>query len=51
MFCFLNRKDYSLFVGDLGPDVDDLTLFDAFVTRYKTVKLAKGVLNLFFFKK
>lgn len=37
-----HRKDYSLFVGDLGDDVDDLALFDAFVVRYKTVKLAKG---------
>ncbi|XP_042903848.1 tRNA selenocysteine 1-associated protein 1 [Parasteatoda tepidariorum] len=34
---------YSLFVGDLSPEVDDLTLFDAFLAHYKTVKLAKVI--------
>ncbi|KAG8198901.1 hypothetical protein JTE90_015113 [Oedothorax gibbosus] len=41
------EKDYSLFVGDLGEDVDDLALFDAFVARYKTVKLAKVIYDNF----
>jgi len=36
-------QNYSLFVGDLGLDVDDLALFDAFCSRYKTVKLAKVI--------
>ncbi|KFM61470.1 tRNA selenocysteine 1-associated protein 1, partial [Stegodyphus mimosarum] len=42
-----SQKDYSLFVGDLSPEVDDLALFDAFVTRYKTVKLAKVIYDNF----
>ncbi|GIY63275.1 tRNA selenocysteine 1-associated protein 1 [Caerostris darwini] len=37
------QKDYSIFVGDLSPEVDDLALFDAFLARYKTVKLAKVI--------
>ncbi|GFQ79892.1 tRNA selenocysteine 1-associated protein 1-like [Trichonephila clavata] len=41
------QKDYSLFVGDLGPEVDDLALFDAFLARYKTVKLAKVIYDNF----
>ncbi|GBM53471.1 tRNA selenocysteine 1-associated protein 1 [Araneus ventricosus] len=41
------QKDYSLFVGDLSPEVDDLTLFDAFLARYKTVKLAKVIYDNF----
>ncbi|CAL1272084.1 unnamed protein product [Larinioides sclopetarius] len=41
------QKDYSLFVGDLSPEVDDLALFDAFLARYKTVKLAKVIYDNF----
>ncbi|XP_054709927.1 tRNA selenocysteine 1-associated protein 1-like [Uloborus diversus] len=41
------QKDYSIFVGDLALEVDDLALFDAFAARYKTVKLAKVIYDNF----
>lgn len=34
-------------MGDLSPEVDDLALFDAFLARYKTVKLAKVIYDNF----
>ncbi len=36
------EKDYSIWVGDLTPDVDDLALYKFFSTRFQTVKSAKG---------
>ncbi|KAJ3146224.1 hypothetical protein HDU89_006365 [Geranomyces variabilis] len=35
--------EYSLFVGDLGPDVTDYMLLQAFLPRYLTCKSAKVV--------
>lgn len=34
-------NDYSMFVGDLGPEVTDPILLAAFSGTYQTVKLAK----------
>ena len=36
------EKDYSVWVGDLTPDVDDLSLFKFFSARFQSVKSAKG---------
>ena len=35
--------EYSIFVGDLGPDVDDLLLYQMFASRYSSCKTAKVV--------
>ncbi len=35
-------KDFSLWIGDLSPDVDDYTLYKGFASRYPSVRLAKG---------
>jgi RNA recognition motif-containing protein len=35
-------RDYSLWIGDLSPDVDDYTLYKGFASRYPSVRLAKG---------
>jgi RNA recognition motif-containing protein len=37
-------KDFSLWIGDLSPDVDDYTLYKGFASRYPSVRLAKGML-------
>ena len=37
-----NDKEYSLWVGDLTPDVDDFALYKTFGTRYNSIKTAKG---------
>lgn len=37
------EKDYSLWIGDLSPDVDDYTLYKGFASRYPSVRLAKGI--------
>jgi len=39
------EKDYSVWVGDLTPDVDDLSLFKFFSARFQSVKSAKVVLD------
>ena len=36
------EKDHSVWVGDLTPDVDDLSLFKFFSARFQSVKSAKG---------
>jgi len=36
-------RDYSLWIGDLSPDVDDYTLYKGFASRYPSVRLAKGM--------
>lgn len=41
----LQTKEYSLFVGDLTQEVDDLTLYNAFSSKYPSVKTAKVVLD------
>ena len=43
-----NDKEYSLWVGDLTPDVDDFALYKTFGTRYNSIKTAKGIYFLWF---
>lgn len=38
-------KEYSLWVGDLTPEVDDYTLYRAFSTRYPSIRTAKVILD------
>jgi len=37
------EKDFSIWVGDLTPDVDDLQLYRFFSNRYQSIKSAKDV--------
>jgi len=39
------ERDYSLWIGDLSPDVDDYTLYKGFASRYPSVRLAKVILD------
>lgn len=39
------EKDFSIWVGDLTPDVDDLQLYRFFSNRYQSIKSAKVVLD------
>jgi len=39
------NREFSLFVGDLSLDVDDLALYKAFGSRYPSVRAAKVVLD------
>jgi len=36
------ERDYSIWVGDLTPEVDDLELFKFFAARFNTVRTAKA---------
>ncbi|KAG1652634.1 tRNA selenocysteine 1-associated protein 1 [Nymphon striatum] len=38
-------QDFSIFVGDLTPEIDDLMLFNAFIARYPSTRSAKVVLD------
>ena len=40
------EKDFSIWVGDLTSDVDDLQLYRFFSNRYQSIKSAKGNLCL-----
>ena len=42
--------EYSLFVGDITDDVDDLQLYSTFAKRYKSCQAAKGELKHVDFK-
>jgi RNA recognition motif-containing protein len=37
------ESDYSVWVGDLTPDVDDLQLYTFFSARFQSVKSAKAL--------
>jgi RNA recognition motif-containing protein len=43
MFIFPNTSDYAVFIGDLGPDVNDFMLYQAFASRYQSVRNARVV--------
>ncbi|RWS00779.1 tRNA selenocysteine 1-associated protein 1-like protein, partial [Dinothrombium tinctorium] len=38
-------RDYTIFVGDLPPEIDDITLLTGFSVRYPSAKAAKVILN------
>lgn len=38
----MNEREFSLWVGDLSPEVDDYTLFKCFAAKYQSIKAAKG---------
>jgi RNA recognition motif-containing protein len=35
-------REFSVWVGDLSPDVDDYNLYRVFSSKYNTIKTAKG---------
>lgn len=39
------NRDFSIFVGDLGLEVDDLELYKTFASRFPSVRIAKVVLD------
>lgn len=41
----LNRKEFSLFVGELSPEVDDYALYNFFSRRYPSIKGAKVIMD------
>lgn len=38
-------REFSVWVGDLSPDVDDYNLYRAFASKYNTIKTAKVILD------
>ncbi|XP_069681981.1 tRNA selenocysteine 1-associated protein 1 isoform X2 [Periplaneta americana] len=38
-------REFSLWVGDLTPDVDDYTLYRTFASRYQSIRTAKVILD------
>jgi len=40
-------REFSVWVGDLSPDVDDYNLYRVFSSKYNTIKTAKGRLVFF----
>ena len=36
------EKNYSIWVGDLSPEIDDLMLYKFFSARFQTIISAKG---------
>lgn len=42
----MNEREFSLWVGDLTPEVDDYTLYKTFAGRYQSIKAAKGIYNV-----
>ncbi|XP_002734331.1 tRNA selenocysteine 1-associated protein 1-like isoform X2 [Saccoglossus kowalevskii] len=40
-----NRKEFSLFVGELSPEVDDYALYNFFSRRYPSIKGAKVIMD------
>lgn len=43
-------KEYSLWVGDLSPDIDDYTLYKCFASRYQSIRTAKGEFSICVYK-
>ncbi|XP_073986688.1 tRNA Selenocysteine associated protein isoform X2 [Rhodnius prolixus] len=41
----MNEREFSLWVGDLTPEVDDYTLYKTFAGRYQSIKAAKVILD------
>lgn len=38
-------REFSVWVGDLSPDVDDYNLYRSFASKYNTIKTAKVILD------
>lgn len=36
------EREFSVWVGDLSPDVDDYSLYRVFAAKYNSIKTAKG---------
>lgn len=36
------EREFSVWVGDLSPDVDDYSLYRVFASKYNSIKTAKG---------
>ncbi|XP_014278951.1 tRNA selenocysteine 1-associated protein 1 [Halyomorpha halys] len=47
----MNEREFSLWVGDLTPEVDDYTLYKTFAGRYQSIKAAKVILDASGFSK
>ncbi|KAL1124288.1 hypothetical protein AAG570_002056 [Ranatra chinensis] len=45
----MNEREFSLWVGDLTPEVDDYTLYKTFAARYQSIKAAKDWFSVLFF--
>ncbi|XP_044739820.1 tRNA selenocysteine 1-associated protein 1-like [Chrysoperla carnea] len=41
----LFEREFSVWIGDLSPDVDDYSLYRTFASRYNTIKSAKVILD------
>lgn len=39
------EREFSVWVGDLSPDVDDYSLYRVFASKYNSIKTAKGELH------
>lgn len=39
------EREFSVWVGDLSPDVDDYSLYRVFASKYNSIKTAKGELR------
>lgn len=37
-----SEREFSVWVGDLSPDVDDYSLYRVFASKYNSIKTAKG---------
>jgi len=37
-----NDRDFSVWLGELSPDVDDYQLYKTFACRYQSIRTAKG---------
>ncbi|XP_041984684.1 tRNA selenocysteine 1-associated protein 1 [Aricia agestis] len=40
-----NEREFSVWVGDLSPDVDDYSLYRVFASKYTSIKTAKVILD------
>lgn len=39
------EREFSVWVGDLSPDVDDYSLYRVFAAKYNSIKTAKGMMD------
>lgn len=42
------EREFSVWVGDLSPDVDDYSLYRVFAAKYSSIKTAKGIYYLLY---